>query len=183
MQAIKQLTDNMRNRVRMMVATGIVKLIYPLGDPSGDLQKLQMTLLVGETRDKMEHWLPYGFAQHPHPESEGVVLFPDGDRSHGLVIGVADRRYRLKLTKVGEIAIYDDLEQKVHLTRDGIIVETSKNLDLTGKKVKINGEFIINDEPYLKHHHTGVESGGSITGDVAWFSSQTFLSGYYKGDF
>lgn len=55
--------------------------------------------------------------------AEIVILFPDGNRSHPIAIVVGDRRYRLKGLKDGEVALYDDQGQKVHLTRDGILID------------------------------------------------------------
>ena len=61
-------------------------------------------------------------------------FFFDGDRSHGIVFTIADRRYRLKPLKTGEVAIFDDLGQKVHLTRDGLEVYTPGWLHATVDK-------------------------------------------------
>ncbi|MFV2291099.1 baseplate assembly protein, partial [Escherichia coli] len=47
---------------------------------------------------------------------------PAGDRSHGVVVVVADRRYRLKGLRRGEVALYDDQGQSVVLTRSGLVV-------------------------------------------------------------
>ncbi|ECV7453773.1 phage baseplate assembly protein domain-containing protein, partial [Escherichia coli] len=55
--------------------------------------------------------------------AEAVVLFPDGDRSHAVVVTVSDRRYRLKGLQTGEVAVYDDQGQSVTLAREGIVVD------------------------------------------------------------
>jgi phage gp45-like len=54
--------------------------------------------------------------------------------SHPIVLVVGDRRYRLKNLQDGEVAIYDDLGQKVHLTRDGIRVDAGP----AQKVIKVN---------------------------------------------
>jgi phage baseplate assembly protein V len=90
---------------------------------STKMQTLQVDLLAGESKDRMEHFEPYGWTSHPHPGAEVAATFLDGDRSHGLVLVVADRRYRLTTLQEGEVVVHDDLGQKVHLTREGIIVE------------------------------------------------------------
>ena len=61
-------------------------------------------------------------------------MFFGGDRSHGIVFCVADRRFRLKNMKPGEVALYDDLGQKVYLTRDGLVIETPGKLTATVAK-------------------------------------------------
>jgi phage gp45-like len=57
------------------------------------------------------------------PGAEHVSAFFDGDRSHGVTLMVADRRYRLAGLEAGEVALYDDLGQAVHLTRSGIVIK------------------------------------------------------------
>jgi phage baseplate assembly protein V len=87
------------------------------------MQTLQVAILAGEDKDRLEHYEPYGFTSHPHPGAEVLTAFLDGDRSHGVALVVADRKYRLTTLEEGEVTIHDDLNQKVHLTRAGIIVE------------------------------------------------------------
>lgn len=102
-------------------------------DGDKPMRELQVRLLADEIRDDMEHVEPYGFTSEPLKDGlpEAFSLFFDGDRSHGIVFCVADRRYRLKPLKAGEVAIYDDLGQKVHLTRSGIEIVTPKHLTAT----------------------------------------------------
>lgn len=94
-------------------------------DGQKKMRVLQCKFLAGETRDGLEHFEPYGYTSEPLKDGqpEALALFFDGDRSHGVVVCVADRRYRLKI-EPGEVAIYDDVGQKVHLKRDGIEVVT-----------------------------------------------------------
>ena len=100
-------------------------------DGSKKMRVVQVRLLADEVRDDLEHVEPYGYTSEPLTEAEAFVLFFDGDRSHGITFCVADRRYRLKDLKPGEVAIFDDQGQKVHLTRDGIVVSTGKKLEAT----------------------------------------------------
>jgi len=111
--------DDLRNRVRLMVGRAVISGV----SDSGAIQTMQGQLLAGETQDKMERIQQYGFTACPHGGAEGVVVFPGGSRDHGLVIAVDDRRYRLKGLQGGEVALYDDLERKVLMGRDGIVVD------------------------------------------------------------
>lgn len=106
-------------RISNMLARGSVTAV----NGAGKLRMLQIGLLAEETKDDVEHFEPYGFTSEVKPGSEPIAAFPDGDRSHGFVLVVADRRYRLRGMKSGEVAIYDDLGQKVHLTRTGIVID------------------------------------------------------------
>lgn len=137
-----------------MLARGVVRVVY-----SGKkMQTLQLNLLAGDPKDDIEHFEPYGFTSFPRDGAEAIAAFFDGDRSHGVTLVVADRRYRLKSLAAGEVAIFDDQGQKVHLTRDGIIV--------SGKTVRVEGETI-------KFHATQ-----SLGWDVAGFGeSYTFTGG------
>ncbi|MDF8551973.1 HK97 family phage prohead protease [Escherichia coli] len=76
-----------------------------------------------EMKEDDEHLEPYGFTARANSGAEAVVLFPDGDRSHAVVVTVSDRRYRLKGLQTGEVAVYDDQGQSVTLTREGIVVD------------------------------------------------------------
>ena len=55
-----------------------------------------------------------------------MAVFPGGMREHGIIITVDDRRYRLTSLAQGEVAMYDDLGQKIELKRDKIIVTAPK---------------------------------------------------------
>lgn len=111
------------NRLKRSMGNLIARGVVAAVNAATKMQSLQMRLLADETKSDVEHFEPYGWSSNPHGGAEGVVLFPDGDRSHGFVIVVADRRYRLAGMKGGEVAVHDDLGQKVHLTREGIVID------------------------------------------------------------
>ena len=98
-----------------------------------------MRILNGEAKSELEHFEAYGITSHPLKGAEGVTLFFSGDRSHGVAILIGDRRYRLTGLAPGEVALYDDLGQKVHLTRNGIEIQTDLDIDLRGRNVRIHG--------------------------------------------
>lgn len=119
MSDLARLLGPMRRALGNMVARGVVAAV----NAGAKMQSLQMRLLADESKSDVEHFEPYGFTSHPKGGAEGVVLFPDGDRSHGFLVVVADRRYRLTGLREGEVALHDDQGQKVHLTRDGIVID------------------------------------------------------------
>ena len=122
--------------------------VVTLADGEKKMRVVQVRLLADEVRDDLEHVEPYGFTSEPLPEAEAFALFFGGDRSHGVVFCVADRRYRLKPLKCGEVAIYDDLGQKVHLTRSGIEIETPKTLTATvGQGATVKAASVLIDSP------------------------------------
>lgn len=114
---IDRMLAPLRRRVRLMVARSVVSLVTD----GGGIQLVQVKLLAGEVRDGVERFQNYGFTSVPHPGAEGVMVCVGGDRDHGLVIAMDDRRYRLKGLAEGEVAIYDDQGQACHLKRDKTI--------------------------------------------------------------
>ncbi|MFG0862616.1 phage baseplate assembly protein V [Pseudomonas sp. CJQ_13] len=103
--------------MRNFLARGVVALV----DAGRMLQGLQMRLTADEVKDGMEHFEPYGFTSNPQPGAEGLAAFINGDRSHGVVICVADRRFRLRGLQSGEVALYTDEGDFLHFKRGRVI--------------------------------------------------------------
>ncbi|BBI91832.1 phage baseplate assembly protein V [Serratia symbiotica] len=113
-------------------------------------QSVDVALLAGETKAGMEYLEPYGFTSTAHAGAEGIALFLAGDRSHGIVINVADRRYRLKSLKSGEVAIYTDEGDSIMLKRGRLIEATTDT-------------FIIHAKNKIVLDTQQVETPGKIT--------------------
>lgn len=99
----------------------LVRCILSWIDPSRKMQIVQVAMLADETAE-LPYIEPYGFTSCPRSGAEAVAGFLDGDRSHGIVLCIADRRYRLTGLAPGEVAIYDDVGQSVVLSKSGIVV-------------------------------------------------------------
>lgn len=119
---LRRLMAPIERRVRAMVGRGTIAAV----DDGPQAQEVQIEMLDDEAHDQVERLQQYGFTSVPHPGAEAVTVFVGGLRSHGLVIAIEDRRYRLRGLKPGEAALYDDQGQAVHLTRDGIEIRTAK---------------------------------------------------------
>jgi len=119
LEAIQTMLEPVKNKVGLMVGRCVLRAITD----TGKLQRVQVQALADETHDDVERVQQYGFTSVPFAGAEGVVVFVGGNRDHGLVIAVDDRRYRLVGLSAGEVALYDDQGQKVHLTRTGIVVD------------------------------------------------------------
>lgn len=111
--------QSLQRQVINLICRAVIKSV----DASKKCQSVDLELIAGEPKSNIEHVEPYGFTSKAKSGSEGMVLFPDGDRSHGVVVVVSDRRYRIKGLKDGEVALYDDQGQSVTLTRSGIVVD------------------------------------------------------------
>ena len=158
---------------RMLVRGTVV-----LARASSKMQALQMRLTAGEVRGDMEHFEPYGFTSNPLAGAEGIAAFIGGDRSHGLLLVVADRRYRLQGLESGEVAIYTDEGDKVHFKRGKVIdietntlnirAATAVNFDTpqitqTGKIVS-QGDQVAGGISLITHLHGSVRSGPDQSG-------------------
>ena len=90
-----------------------------------ELREVQIELQDGEVRHDVEHIEPYGFSSEPYTDkkTDAIALFTDESHELGVVINVADRRYRVKSLKTGEVVLYDDLHRKIHLKREGIFID------------------------------------------------------------
>lgn len=104
------------------IANIVARAVISSVNTARKCQSLGLTLIAGEQKQDVEHLEPYGFTSAAQDGAESVVLFPGGDRSHGVAVVVADRRYRIKGLARGEVAIYDDQGQSVTLTRQGVVV-------------------------------------------------------------
>lgn len=102
---------------------------------------VQMQGLAGETvvGELAQH---YGFTSGPLAGAEFIALPIGGNSKHVVVIATEDARYRLKVQD-GEVALYSDEGDHVHLKRGRVIeVETETLLVKATKKVRFETPLI-----------------------------------------
>lgn len=164
--------------LRNLISRAVITVV----DSARKCQSVGVKMIAGDQKQYVEHLEPYGFTSAAQNGAEGVALFPAGDRSHGVVVVVADRRYRLKGLKRGEVALYDDQGQSVVLTRSGIVVNGAgkpiifKNASKARFEMPIESTADITDncdsdgltmqqmrKTYNTHKHTENGDGGGIT--------------------
>jgi phage gp45-like len=96
----------------------------------------------GETFTGREYFQHYGFTSRPMEGAE-IIIIKEGN--HYLAIASDDRRYRLAVEE-GEVALYTDEGDKIHLKRDKTIEIVSGNkliatveneVDITTKVAKV----------------------------------------------
>jgi phage baseplate assembly protein V len=124
-----------QRRIENLLARGTLTAV----NTARKMQRLNVKLLGGEQKQGVEYFDDYGFTSAPLAGAEVLSLFFDGDRSHGVCIRVADRRYRLAVA-AGEVAMYDDLGRKVHFTRAGLVVDGASHLVTVKSLVKVRVE-------------------------------------------
>jgi phage baseplate assembly protein V len=116
-----------------------------LFDDTGSFQRVQLEVLKGEVRDDAVRLQEYGFSSHPFAGATALVAFLSGNRSHPVIVALDDAARRKKGLRQGEVIIYDDLGQEVHLTRDGIVIRAA------GMPVTItNAEKVRMETPILE---------------------------------
>jgi len=162
------------NKLMNVLTRGVVAL----ANSASKLQTLQMRLTAGEVKDGMEHLEPYGFTSCPHAGAEALAGFMGGDRSHGVVIVVSDRRYRIQELEPGEVAIYTDEGDKVHFKRGRVIAVETVTLNITATdsvnfntpKITQTGQIISQGDQLaggvsqIDHPHSGVQAGNGQSG-------------------
>ncbi|MGI8839771.1 MAG: phage baseplate assembly protein V [Caulobacteraceae bacterium] len=176
MAAILHAAKDARRRAMMAVARGVLSAI----DDTQQLQSLQLDLLDGETADTIERFENYGFSAVPYPGAEAVMLSVGGLRSHGVVVAVGDRRYRLTGGAPGEVVMHDDQGQKVHLQRAGVLITSPQKVtvhsdvevDVTAPKVVITSDDV----------ELGAAGGMAVArvGDLVDLGAGTISSGSAK---
>lgn len=119
------------NRIANLAARAVVTLV----DDARKLQLLQIGVLADETLDEAERFQEYGFTSVPVAGAEAVVVFPNGDRGHPLVVAVDDRRYRPTGLQPGEVAVYHKDGAIVKFTTAGDVVVSPK----AGRSVLLGG--------------------------------------------
>jgi phage gp45-like len=161
-----EVVRSMKNIIKRSVQTATA-------DDSKDRQTLKVKFL-GQIRD-IKQVTPYGLYSSSPVGSEFIVLSarnnPDDLNGMG-----NDYKNRIKDLKQGEVALYNTITKAlVHFkddgsmylySRQGVKVETTGDIDLTGANINITGVLNINGVPYLTHTHSGVTVGAGSTGGV-----------------
>lgn len=153
--ALRGLQRSVSNLLARAVVTGL--------NTASKCQMLQVELLANEQKENVEHLEPYGFTSAPITGAEGVAVFPDGDRSHGVILMVADRRYRIKGLKAGEVAIYTDEGDSIVLKRGRTIEATTLNWIVNSETCALNATKKITLNTPLVEATQDMKAGGDMS--------------------
>lgn len=159
MTGFERVLEAMQRRVMLTVGRAVIRKIND--DPK--LQSVQAELLKGELRDNLERFQQYGFTSVPHPGAEGVAVFVGGNRDHGLLVCVDDRRYRLKGMQGGEVALYTDEGDKVHLKRDREIEVITKTLKISCETATVTATSKVTFTTPLAEFSGNVTIAGNLS--------------------
>lgn len=112
------------------VAEGVIKRFSGTGRPN-------------ETFTNREYFQHYGYTSRPLPDAEGIVLKKGNNI---IMIASDDRRYRIALEN-GEVAIYTDEGDFIHLKRNKILhiktgnkllVDATSDVEVNTTRAKVN---------------------------------------------
>lgn len=150
------------HRIAHLAARAVLDLV----DDGNGLQTVQLRVLRGETRGDVERLQSYGLSSHPHPGAEALAIFLGGNRDHGIVVQVDDRRYRLRGLAQGEVALYTDEGDKVHLRRGRQIeVVAGGSVTIDSPSTTITGDLTVEGSATVQGAVTA-ESTLDVTGPV-----------------
>lgn len=147
------------NRIRR--ALGSIRLAFrgvvTLVKAAGAVQLVQMDALQGEQLQDAELFQHYGLTSNPPAGTMAIVLPIGGRTAHGIIIATEHGTYRLKGLASGEIALYDDQDQKVHITRAGIVI------DGAGKPINIQNTPSVTMTTPIVHATGAMTIDGLLT--------------------
>jgi len=146
------------------VANSIARAVVQLADDSAKLQVLQLGVLAGESVDDAERLQEYGFTSVPLAGAEAVVLFPNGDRAHPLVVAVDDRRYRPTGLQPGEVAMYNNVVATLVLLTENGDVEIRP---AAGREVFVRSaggavDALVTQGEFERHTHVTAGTGAPV---------------------
>lgn len=145
---LRRLMAPIRRRIQMLVGLGVTNLI----DDSKQFQEAQVTLMRDEIRPGMVRLQNFGFSSHPANKALVLTVFPNGDRSQGIILGLEDPTTRPKDLPAGDSIQYDSRGNRaqfraeqyelIHATK--IFIQASE-IEITGPTT-INGDVTINGD-------------------------------------
>ena len=164
--------ETIKRYIQLLFGRGSVTRI----DDSKDCQEIQISILTGESRDRIERIQDYGLTSNPPVKgSEHFTAFINGNRDHGICLKIANRQFRLKNLKEGEVALYTDEGDKIHFKRGNKIDIETKELTINANsKVTINTENAklncsnaeVNAELTTVNGNTEINGNLTVTGPV-----------------
>lgn len=170
-RALAKLLGPYARRLGNLFARGVVAA----SNAAGKMQILQARLLADEVKDNLEHFEPYGWTSRPKHGAELIAAFLDGDRSNGLILVAADRRYRVTGLEEGEVALYTDEGDKVVLRRGRVV-------EITTQTLLVKASTRIRFETPLVETTGQVKADGDITDQVpAGGKSMASMRATYNG--
>ena len=136
-EQLESILDDIKLRLRLVFTRGTVTVNYPR--ELDKLRKLQVTGMVNETSNDVEHAEPMGLAAEPLAGAEpflGVIL---GQRGHLVAVIVSDPRAQPTGLKAGEVVVWSPHGQTIWLKENGDIdITAPNNINMTARNITLN---------------------------------------------
>lgn len=158
--------------VQLMLGRCLLKVLIDK-NPS---QVVQVTMFCGEVRDEVERLQDYGFSSNPKEGAQGLVGFIGGDRAHGVVIKMDDRRFRPVNKDPGDVMLYTDANKK-----DGADTEHHIFLQSATRLISERGKTIILDADEMIELRTAGGKNFIRIGPEDYGIRMTVNGGYANG--
>lgn len=144
---------NPLQKLRLMVARGVVKLVKDAG-----LQLIQADLLADETRDGVERIQNYGHRGHPPQGSTVAAVAVEGSRDH-LVVVACEHPDHVPPLNSGESAMYAMFGQLFKMDDQGNVTLICKNF-----KIEASGDVTTNAKNITAtaEANASMQAGGNI---------------------
>lgn len=144
---------NPLQKLRLMVARGVVKLVKDAG-----LQLIQADLLADETRDGVERIQNYGHRGHPPQGSTVAAVAVEGSRDH-LVVVACEHPDHVPRLNSGESAMYAMFGQLFKMDDQGNVTLICKNF-----KIEASGDVTTNAKNITAtaEANASMQAGGNI---------------------
>lgn len=163
----------MMTRLRGLARRGTIARV----DETQKMRAVQIRAGARDTRDRVEHWEPYGFTSSPLNDAEALIINIGADRAHSAAIVVSDRRHRPLGLHPGDVAVFAANGAKVILRNGGgIEITSSIAITITAPELRVNGDIkatgnvsdltrsmAADRELFNAHTHAGVSTGSGTT--------------------
>lgn len=130
----------LQRELRLLLARAVVNLV----NSGTGFQTMQVTLLAGEPKDKVEHFENYGFTSVPLAGAEGLFASVTGNRDQGVLLCVGNRKFRLKGLEAGEVAMFTDEGDLIKMKRGREIeVVAGTKVTVTAPLVEMSQDLLV----------------------------------------
>lgn len=190
MQIIKRAIKPLQNKVMMLVGRCV---LLATNDTEG-VQKIKASVMAGEIMENVERFQNYGLSSNVPSGAEGVIVFPLGNREHGICIALENRKFRLKDLKEGEVALYTDEGDTIIFKRGGKIeVNASSQVDVNSPVSNINspitnvsgnmnvgGDLIVTGDATAENINANLNVNGVALIGSASVAAPSVVAGAYE---
>lgn len=154
----------MHRRLMLMVGRGTLNLT----DDGQGQQRMQVSLLAGETRDQVDRIQPYGLSSHPAPGGTAIVVCIGGSRDHPVCIAVDEPRARPTGLAAGEVVVWSAHGQRILMREDQgmeLTVPGGPKVEMTpdGKVVVDAVEVVMKASSRVRMETPALQVTGAVT--------------------